>query len=159
MGSSCLALVASSSNGYGFNAESLGALPLTGMTPGGQDKGSTQRSKAGGDHKLIRTDHRARSLKSMNFLSSQTTPNAAASAAIAGQHPFSCQGSAEPHRLYYSMLQYPIQGNALVVRLQNHSSSMLCFTDMYKLSDLLAAPSSSPIILIWISTGNSIRAP
>jgi hypothetical protein len=65
-------------------AEGLGALPLTGLTPGGQEKGSTQRAKAGGDQNLIRTDHRARSLKSMHFLTSQNTPNAAASAAIAG---------------------------------------------------------------------------
>lgn len=65
-------------------AEGLGSLALTGMAPGGTEKGSTQRAKAGGDHNLIRTDHRARSLESMHFLKSQSTPNAAANLAIAG---------------------------------------------------------------------------
>ena len=65
-------------------AEGLGSLALTGMAPGGTEKGSTQRAKAGGDHNLIRTDHRARSLESMHFLKSQSTPTAAANLAIAG---------------------------------------------------------------------------
>lgn len=81
------------------SAGGLGALALTGMTPGGQDKGSTQRAKAGGDHNLIRTDHRARSLKSMQFLKSQATPTTAVNAAIAGEaaSQASCSACFHPH--------------------------------------------------------------
>jgi hypothetical protein len=65
-----------------FGAEAAGAV--------GSREALTQRARAGGDHKLIRSDHRSKSLRSFMDPSATPATPAVEPAVLTGTRPVSC---------------------------------------------------------------------